>query len=233
MPGDSGVLWIAAVAPEGRSVMAGLGLNPDDLVDQPWNPTAVPGGVVVLSGVGKANAAGLTAQMLGTLNFRCVVSAGVAGALRPSLPIGQVVLGRSSVYGDEGVESPDGLLPIQEIGFPPGPGDRWSYTPPSDVLDRWLLTGGTAGEILTVSAGAGTEALRSSRAELGCCEAMEGAAVFQTGVRLGVPGIELRSISNTTGNRSAQQWDLHAGLTGLAEGVSELVRVLRACGLCE
>ena len=39
-------------------------------------------------------------------------------------------------------------------------------------------------------------------------EAMEGAAVVHAARRLGLPGGEVRVISNSTGDRAKQQWDI-------------------------
>ena len=41
-----------------------------------------------------------------------------------------------------------------------------------------------------------------------CKKAMEGAAVVHAALRLGLPGGEVRVISNSTGDRAKQQWDI-------------------------
>jgi futalosine hydrolase len=46
-------------------------------------------------------------------------------------------------------------------------------------------------------------------------EAMEGAAVVHAARRAGVPAIEIRSISNTTGDRAKQQWNIAAAFAAL------------------
>ena len=62
----------------------------------------------------------------------------------------------------------------------------------------------------------------------GClCEAMEGAAVVHAARIAGLPAIEIRAISNTTGNRDAQQWDLELALTNLGTAVTAAVVALR------
>jgi futalosine hydrolase len=44
---------------------------------------------------------------------------------------------------------------------------------------------------------------------------MEGAAVVHAARRVGVPAIEIRSISNTTGDRPKQQWNIAAAFAAL------------------
>ena len=51
-------------------------------------------------------------------------------------------------------------------------------------------------------------------------EAMEGAAVVHAARRVGVPAIEIRSISNTTGDRATQRWDIAAAFAAL-QGVGD------------
>jgi futalosine hydrolase len=46
-------------------------------------------------------------------------------------------------------------------------------------------------------------------------EAMEGAAVVHAALRAGVPGLEVRAISNTTGDRPTQRWDMPAAFAAL------------------
>jgi futalosine hydrolase len=44
---------------------------------------------------------------------------------------------------------------------------------------------------------------------------MEGAAVFQVCARLGVPAVQLRCVSNRTGDRARGGWDLHGSIARL------------------
>ena len=57
-------------------------------------------------------------------------------------------------------------------------------------------------------------------------EAMEGAAVVHAARRLGVPAIELRVISNTTGDRDNQKWDLAGALAALGRSLGEALGAL-------
>ena len=74
----------------------------------------------------------------------------------------------------------------------------------------------------------GTDAAARSVAERtrAVAEAMEGAAVVHAARRLRVPAIELRAISNTTGERDGQQWDLPAALDALGRAASAALSVI-------
>ena len=58
--------------------------------------------------------------------------------------------------------------------------------------------------------------------------AFEGAGLLHAARRLGVPAIELRVISNTTGDRDRQQWDLPAALEALRTSVPAALAALDA-----
>ena len=117
---------------------------------------------------------------------------------------------------------------MNEMGF--SLGDFEGNTVP---VDPWMLERlrpvGTEGSIATVATCSGTD----EQADLiqnrtGCiCEAMEGAAVVHTANRLGAPAIEIRSISNTTGERDAQQWNIDLALSNLGVAINKAITVLR------
>jgi futalosine hydrolase len=56
---------------------------------------------------------------------------------------------------------------------------------------------------------------------------MEGAAVVHAARLAGLLAIEIRAISNTTGNRDAQQWDLGLALDNLGTAVNTAVSALQ------
>src|SRR5262245_58813553 len=83
---------------------------------------ALPGTVVVESGIGRTNAAAATTEaLLRRGPFRAVLSAGIAGALQNSgLAIGDAVVAEMCVYGEEGILTPDGFHDVRALGFPLG-----------------------------------------------------------------------------------------------------------------
>lgn len=84
-----------------------------------------------------------------------------------------------------------------------------------------LLTG----SFVTVSCGSGTDRRATDIAARtdGICENMEGAAVAQICLLHKVPLIELRGISNLTGDRNPKAWDLPKANDIAQQAVCELV----------
>lgn len=191
-----------------------------------------------MTGVGKANAAGATARALQMRTYWSVINIGIAGALPGSLRIGQVVLASSSVFSDEGILTPEGFRTCSQMGFPPAPSSGDALPVDPELLSRLepmvRSRGGSVGPVATVSTCSGTDALARGVVERtgAIAEAMEGAAVGLVAARFsdsfprrGTRFAELRVISNTTGDRGSQAWDMKqalAGLTDLAAAVGAL-----------
>lgn len=173
---------------------------------------------VIVAGLGRTNAASATTEALLTRGpFDAVLSAGIAGALPGSaLAIGDLVVASACVYAEEGVVTPDGFRTMDAIGFPIGPFSG-NGVPVDERLVSMAPAGTRRGVIATVATCSGTDAwAREVVARThAIAEAMEGAAVVHAALRLGVPGIEIRAISNTTGDRLAQRWDLARAIDAL------------------
>ena len=185
--------------------------------------------VVVASGIGRTNAACMTTEMILKRGpFTAVISAGVAGALPGSgLKIGEAVVASSCVYVEEGMATPDGVVGMESIGFALGDFEG-NAAPVDDHLLDVLSQRFRIGPIATVATCSGTDAAAKSVARRtdALAEAMEGAAVVHAARRLRTPAIEVRTISNDTGDRSRQMWDLNAGLEALRRTVREVIETL-------
>ena len=185
---------------------------------------------VVAGGIGRTNAAVATTTAIhneGPFDF--VISAGVAGSLpNGNLSIGDVVVASSCVYMEEGLVTPDGFQDMDAMGFSLG-GFSGNTVPVDATLLSLLGAIGMTGSIATVATCSGTDEQASLVAErTGCvCEAMEGAAVVHAARIAGLPANEIRVISNTTGNRETQKWDLDMALESLRIAIHAAVTALQ------
>lgn len=197
---------------------------------------------IVVSGIGRTNAAAaVTEAVIRQGPFSAVLSAGVAGALpRVDAPlrrrgelqfaagIADIVVASECIYAEEGLLTPDGFEDVQSLGFALG-----DFTGNTVPVDEHLLSAlrdhFRAARIATVATCSGTHerALEIARRTGAVAEAMEGAAVVHAARRLGVPAIELRAISNTTGDRDRQQWDLLAALNALGDAIPNVLHAIR------
>lgn len=189
------------------------------------------GAWLLRTGIGKANAAGALGVALAKNPARRVISLGLGGALPDSsLAIGDRVLASRSVFADEGVDTPEDFRDCRSMGFPLYEGDRGDGLACDPELHAQL--GGCVDReavIATVSTCSGRDelAIRVRRRTGAGVECMEGAAVMLTCHRMGVPAAEVRVISNTTGDRSEQVWDIGRSLEVLgltARAISDVLR---------
>lgn len=176
---------------------------------------------IMQSGIGKANASARTAGVLAKNPPKRVISFGIAGALPGCrLEIGEAVLASRSVFADEGVDTPEGFLDCRSMGFPIYTGDDGEgLSPDQGVRERLLPVLDGERVVATVSTCSGRDELaeRIRRRTGASAECMEGAAVMLACLHAGVPAAEVRVISNTTGDRGEQVWDIGRALTRLGE----------------
>lgn len=229
---DDRVWLIAIAAPrELDAAIGAFGL----IGDRPklWECVGTDSGVdLVWTGVGKANAAGAAGRVLDPSRHRGVLSIGIAGSLAGSgCTIGDVVCASASVFGDEGVATPDGFSSCAQMGFSPfdDGSDAIEHNP--GVVD-WLGSyADHIGPIACVSSCSGTDEGASAVVDRtgAIAEAMEGAAACVSAHRIDKRLLtgELRVISNTAGDREKQQWDLDGSLEKLGRVLGRIANDLR------
>lgn len=234
----AGVLLVVAAPAEVQAVLRGLGLDPTMPVPA-WSRFALRGGLdLVLTGIGKANAAGAAARAMDPARHALVLNVGIGGALptggssagglafeaRP----GSVHIASACVFADEGLETPGGFVDCATLGFPLGE-FAGNSVPTDPAVVAALAPLGAVGPIATVSTCSGTDALaqRTAQRTLALVEAMEGAAVALVAHRLGVAMAEVRVVSNTTGDRERQVWAIRPALDVLAGVIGNIFGNLR------
>ena len=186
--------------------------------------------VVVAGGIGRTNAAAATTQALIEQGpFDAVLSVGVAGSLPGAdLALGETLVADACVYFEEGLLTPDAFLDMGAMGFKMGDFEGNIVPADEELLDR-VLERVPVGHIATVATCSGSDLQASlvARRTQAIAEAMEGAAVVHAALRMGLPGLEIRTISNTTGDRQQQEWDLDGALESLSSSIPGIIDMLR------
>ncbi|MEV7284484.1 futalosine hydrolase [Streptomyces sp. NPDC093252] len=202
---------------------------------------ALPGGTALVrtsgpdllaAGVGPALAAAstataLTAAALAGAPYGLVISAGIAGGFAPRAPLGALVVADAVTAADLGAETPEGFVPVTELGF----GTVTHRPPAALVASVALATGALPGTVLTVSTVTGSAAraaaLRAAHPEA-LAEAMEGFGVAEAAAAHGVPVLELRAVSNAVGPRDRAAWRIPDALATLTQGFGKLPPALES-----
>ncbi|WP_435188399.1 futalosine hydrolase [Streptomyces sp. bgisy126] len=162
--------------------------------------------------------------------YDLVVSAGIAGGFQPSAPLGTLVVSSAIVAADLGAETPDGYLPVDELGF-----GRSVHPVPGALTGR--LRAALAAEglpcavapVLTVSTVTGSARRAAELAERhpgAAAEAMEGFGVAEAAAAYGVPVLELRAVSNAVGPRDRAAWRIGDALDALRRAAGALSRTV-------
>lgn len=177
---------------------------------------------VVAVGVGPAAAAAGTARLLALAQttgnrYDGVINAGVAGAFTGRADIGDVVVATDCVSAELGVALADRFQPLDELGFGSA----------TAVCTAGLTAGvtGRRGQILTLATITGTferaaELARTYPKAIG--EAMEGFGVATAASAAKLPFAEIRTVSNTVGDRDVAGWNWRAGFDALSTAASQL-----------
>ncbi|MGE3877461.1 MAG: futalosine hydrolase [Planctomycetota bacterium] len=190
------------------------------------------GRTVLLLGVGKAAAAASVSARLARHSAAAVVLFGVAGSYPlashagrdRALAVGDLALVGASTFADEGVATPTGFLGLAEIGI--GGAVEFEHDA------SWLAAAATilgplpVVRAATVSTCSGTDELARERAERSRAgiETMESAAVALACRRFAVPLLELRAVSNRTGDRRRAGFEIALACAKVADAVEALAR---------
>ena len=187
-------------------------------------------GAVTL-GVGKVAAAVALAGRIAAARPAVVLLFGVAGAYplrhRPgaALAVGDLCLVGADRFADEGVIAPDGFRDLMQLGLGevgPFAADRERTAMAARALGVPVVDGATVSTCSGTDAQSALLAARTGAA----VETMEGAAAALVCARAGVPFVQLRAISNLTGDRTRGGWDLERAVAA----VQRAVRALLASG---
>lgn len=210
------LLVVTAVEAEAEAVRSGLrsGLGTDRVTVAPV-------------GVGPAAAAAGTARLLalaeaGGRPYRAVICAGIGGGFVDRVPVGATVLASRSVAGDLGAQSPEGFIPLDELGFGQISADADATL---FATLRATLPQAIVGAVLTVSTVSGTaetaQALAARHPDA-VAEAMEGYAVACAAAGAAVPFAELRTVSNPIGPRDRAGWRIREAFDALTAAAAIL-----------
>ncbi len=241
------VLILAAAPAEARAIAAALAITPPTDPARPATAALPGRRIdLAITGVGKVNAALAAVTHADPTRHGLILSLGLAGALptpdftpanrRFAAQTLDVVVATRAVYADEGVTTPNGYIDIAACGLPPGrqaenhtlfPGmgidaPARLATAAADHL-RAILTPVPVhtGPVATVSTCSGVDvaAIDIARRTGAIAEVMESAAIAHALLHAAprVRHLDIRVISNVTGDRERQQWALQDALRRLSD----------------
>ena len=185
------------------------------------------------SGVGQTAMALRLTRLLQQYSCTAVLLCGCGGSYPDSgLQNGDLALASAEIFGDLGVATAESFIPLSDLDIPQDrrlmPNLQQTFDLDNQLLRhaRQQLPNAACGRFVTINCCSGYPQLSADLQQRsgGICENMEGAAAAQVCAEFSVPLLELRGISNPTGSRDPQQWDIKAGVMAAQRGLLQLLK---------
>ena len=183
---------------------------------------------LVITGVGAVAAAYQLTKIFSVDLPALVIQAGIAGSFESNLPLGSVVAVKQDRFADLGVEENNLWtdvfdLRLTEKNDPPF-SDGWLVNPNEILLQSGLplVSSLTINEISTNKKRIGQLQQKYHPA----LESMEGAALHYVCLQEKIPFIQLRAVSNYTGERDKSKWEIIKAVQNLNKELFNLIEMV-------
>jgi len=185
------------------------------------------GSEFALLGVGKASSSlQLSRRLSREPRPTLVVLFGVCGAHvdgADALAVGDICLVDRDCFADEGVQTEDSFLSLRDLGLAATTTfemDEKRTAEAAAMLGNAPIVGGS-----TVSTCSGNDVMAAARLSrtAAAIETMEGAAVSLVCQELAFPVVQVRCVSNRTGDRGRAGWDLASACANVQDAVRQLM----------
>jgi futalosine hydrolase len=175
----------------------------------------------LITGVGMVNTTFELAKALMQNTYDYVINVGIAGSFDRTINLGEVVWVRKELFSEMGAEDGEEFLSLIQLGlqthdeFPFEWGElKAPMLPEINALAQLKQVRG-----ITVNKVHGNEAsiLKTNMQFSPQIESMEGAAVFYVAMKMNIPCIQIRSISNYVERRNRESWKIKEALESLTK----------------
>jgi futalosine hydrolase len=181
---------------------------------------------VLITGIGIPATIFHLTKKLSQKNYDLIIQAGIAGTFSPDLKKGTVLLVDKDAFGDLGIYEKGNFKTLFDSGFinenefPFSNGwlvNRHEYLTHSSLS---LATGITVNKITDD----GNQIKILSEKFNPDIESMEGAALHYVCLQQNINFLQLRSISNTVGERDKQKWEMKKAITNLNIELKKIIQ---------
>ncbi len=195
------------------------------------NQLNLPAGMtldILITGIGLMSTTYALTRQIQLRKPDIIIQAGIAGSFDKSIPLGTVVAVKKETVADLGVVEGNTLKTVFHLGLSrPGqfPFSKGWLINRSETLKKSglpLVTGISVNEITTSS----RKIKMYEERFRPVTESMEGAALHYTALMENVPFVQIRALSNFTGERNKARWELKKSITNLNNEVDKFIRTL-------
>ena len=174
---------------------------------------------ILVTGVGMVKATFSLTSYLHLKPPDFVLHIGIAGSYKPEIPVGTVVNVISEEFADLGIDENGKFVPFHEKGDIDNNGILLN---PADYGISFGLKSVHGITVNTVNGKKSTieRVVQQFNPDI---ETMEGAAIFYTCLKLGIPFCEVRSISNFVETRNINNWNIPLAIKNLNTVIPEII----------
>jgi len=172
---------------------------------------------LLITGVGMVATAFTLGQKLNN-KYELVLNVGIAGSFDREIALGEVVNITHDIFAELGAEDHENFITLSQLGFGENAFSSTSEMP----LDLKKVKGITVNKVH----GNAQSIERTKQIYQPQTESMEGAAVFYACQQLGVPALQIRSISNYVEPRHRDSWQIGLAVKNLNEWLVQFLKEL-------
>jgi futalosine hydrolase len=183
----------------------------------------------LITGVGAAASMYHLLKRLGQKKYDLVIQAGIAGSFDTSISLGETVLLQRDIFADLGALENHHFISLFELGLIDK--NEWPY------VEGWLenehdfLPKSTLKKVNGITVNTVSDDLKMvdifAQKYHASVESMEGAAFHYVCLQENIPFLQLRSISNTVGERDKAKWKMQEAIQNLNK---ELLSIIKDVG---
>ena len=179
---------------------------------------------MLVTGVGMVKATFSLSSLIHLKKPDFVLHAGICGSFRTEIPIGSVVNVINEEFADLGMDDKGKFIPYHEKGDVDMDGKLINPTDYGDLFGLKSVHG------ITVNKTNGNKStIEKVREQFDPdVESMEGAAVFYTCLKLGIPFCEIRAVSNFVEPRNINNWNIPLAIKNLTTVIPEVIAKLQS-----
>lgn len=172
---------------------------------------------VLITGVGMVATAYAMGDNHAFTKYDLAINLGMAGSFDRAIALGEVVEVVQDKLSELGAENDNEFIPIETLGF-----GESQFSASKQYTDLKKVTA------ITVNTVHGNEASIAQMAQSlnPQLESMEGAAFFYACQQMGIPGLQIRAVSNYVEKRNRDNWKIGLAIKNLNNFAIELIQGL-------
>ncbi len=176
------------------------------------------------TGIGIARATFFTTMALSKQRYDLVIQVGIAGSFQKFIKIGDVVWVKRDLFTELGADTQDGFLMLPQLLlenslFEIAHSQNYIFPKPTNLTNVFGITSDTIHNRV-----ARIEEIRENHNP--DIETMEGAAIMFVCQQMGIPNIQVRSISNIVAPRTQNEWNIDLALDSLTKWGIHYIQLL-------